>query len=382
MAVEAREPGNRAASVEASELEPRAVVDDRLDDRADLVDLAPVAGDGVQERLVAAPRIVVDVRDAGRELVDRRRKVGEKAADARERLGFRRDLVVHRSVARVDRAPAEGLLVDVLSEARDDGRPGDEQLRGSLYHQAVVAGDDAGRAEAGDGTETTRDHGYRRQVRDDVLPARIERYERSPFGLERLHRAAAARSVDQPHDRHPQVVRHTFGVYLLLEDRRVGCAPAHSEVVAADNHRPPVDTTTSHDEVRGRHVDEVAVVVVGRASGKRTDLVEGPGVEQRVDPLPNRELPLRAVARDLLRAPHASREIVAPRQLRELRFPTHLSVPRHSGRLPVAAAVLPLSRNADIARSAVHMRWISSAPSAKRAQRACRNMSASDVSLE
>ncbi|GIU87173.1 MAG: hypothetical protein KatS3mg009_1688 [Acidimicrobiia bacterium] len=46
--------------------------------------------------------------------------------------------------------------------------------------------------------------------------------------------------------------------------------------------------------------------------------------------------------------------------------------PRYTGRFPVAAFVVPWSRYAAIVRSAVRIRWISSAPSAKRAQRACR----------
>ena len=62
----------------------------------------------------------------------------------------------------------------------------------------------------------------------------------------------------------PQVVRHALGVHLLLEDRRVGRAAAHGEVVAADHDRAAVDAAAAHDEVRGRDVDEVAVVVVRR----------------------------------------------------------------------------------------------------------------------
>ena len=67
-----------------------------------------------------------------------------------------------------------------------------------------------------------------------------------------------------------------------------------------------------------------------------------PGVEQRVDALADRQLALRVVALDLLRAAHPLRELRAARQLLELGLPTHLSMTgAHRGRLPVAAAVLP-----------------------------------------
>ena len=218
-----------------------------------------------------------------------------------------------------------------------------------------------------------------------MFPAGIERHERAPLRLERLDRAAASGTVDEPHDRHPQLVCHAFRVHLLLEDRRVGRAAPHREVIAADNHRTRVDTTPPHDEVRGSDIDELAVVVVRGASGERADLVERARVEQGVDAFPDRELALGVMTLDLLRAAQALRELVPARQFLELRLPTHLLRAHgriHRGRLPVAAEVLPVSRYAEIARSAVRMRWISSAPSANRAQRACRNMSASGVSFE
>ena len=54
----------------------------------------------------------------------------------------------------------------------------------------------------------------------------------------------------------------------------------------------------------------------------------------------------------------------------------------HRGRSPVARRVLPVSRKAAMVRWAMRIWWISSAPSAKRAQRACWYMWASGVSVE
>ena len=172
-----------------------------------------------------------------------------------------------------------------------------------------------------------------------MLPARIERHEGAALGFQRLHRSAAARTVDEPHDRDAQIVRHAFGVHLLLEDRRVGRTAAHGEVVAADHDGASVDAPTAHDEVRRRGVDEIAVVVVRRAPGERADLVKRVRVEQRVDAFPNGQLSLGAVLGDLLVATHATSQLRTPRELLELRLPA--VVGHYSGRLPVAALVVP-----------------------------------------
>ena len=180
-----------------------------------------------------------------------------------------------------------------------------------------------------------------------MLPSRIERDERAALGLERLHRAAAARAVDQADDRQPELARHSLRVHLLLEDRRVGGAAAHREVVAGHDDRSAVDAAPPHHEVRGRHVDDVAVVVVGGAAGERADLVEGSGIEQRVDAFAHGQLALRVVLGDLLVAAHPPRERAAARELVELGFPaahelTAGSGPtRQTGRLPVAPFVVP-----------------------------------------
>ncbi len=59
------------------------------------------------------------------------------------------------------------------------------------------------------------------------------------------------------------------------------------------------------------------------ATGEPTDLVEGAGIEQCVDPLAYGQLAERPVLRDLLRAAHLGGERAPARQLFELRFPGH-----------------------------------------------------------
>src|SRR5262249_1242393 len=66
---------------------------------------------------------------------------------------------------------------------------------------------------------------------------------------------------------------------------------------------------------------EVAGVVVRGPSGERADLVEAAGIEQGVDALAHRHLPLRAVPLDLLLTAHAVGHLGSARQLLELRLP-------------------------------------------------------------
>ena len=68
---ESGEPGDRGTAELAPELEERAAVHECVDDRPHLVGLAPVAGNCVDEPLVAAVRVVV-ARRARRQPVHRR----------------------------------------------------------------------------------------------------------------------------------------------------------------------------------------------------------------------------------------------------------------------------------------------------------------------
>src|SRR3546814_15351958 len=84
-AVEPREAGDDRAAVHPAHLEERVLVDHRVDDRAHLVDPAPVARDDLEELLLAALRIVL-ARGAGRDLVDGGGGIGEETPGAGEGL--------------------------------------------------------------------------------------------------------------------------------------------------------------------------------------------------------------------------------------------------------------------------------------------------------
>lgn len=72
-----------------------------------------------------------------------------------------------------------------------------------------------------------------------------------------------------------------------------------------------------------RHeVDQLAVLVDGPA-GQGADLVEGAGVEQKVDPLADGEPAGIAHALHALGAAHPPGQLLAPAQLGDLRLPRH-----------------------------------------------------------
>ena len=219
-AVEPREPGDDRAAAMLPDLEERARIDDALEDRPHVVDLAPVARHRLdQERL--APRRVVGRRDARRQLVDRGGQIGEEAPRAREGFLLARHHVVDRAVrAHGCRLLPSSSLVTFSPSARDHRRPGDEHLRDALDHQRVVARHDPRGAEARDRAEAERHDRHRARLSTNQLPAGIGRHVGVAERLDGLDRAAAAGAVDQPHDRHAQLVRHLLRHHLLLPDRR------------------------------------------------------------------------------------------------------------------------------------------------------------------
>ena len=223
----------------APDLEERALVDDRLDDRADLVDLAAVLrGTAPISQSSAALGVVVGRGPLG-QLVDRGRQVGQEAAGALEGLVLAVDDVVDGAVARrgSGRRPAPPWST-CSPIGRDQRRPGDEDLASVADHQRVVAGRDPRGAEPGARAEGQRRRPARCRGCRRPLPARVGRARRcGPSSIEAADAAAAAGAVDQAHERQAQLVGHLLGVDLLLADgTRRTAPPAHGEVVAGHHH--------------------------------------------------------------------------------------------------------------------------------------------------
>ena len=115
-AIEVGEPGDERAAPRLPDLEERARVHERLDDRAHAVDLAPVARDRPDEPFLA-PRRIVARRAARRQLVHRLGEVGEEATGVGERLRLGVDHRVHRPDAGVHVGAPKLLLVDHFPDA-------------------------------------------------------------------------------------------------------------------------------------------------------------------------------------------------------------------------------------------------------------------------
>ena len=167
-----------------------------------------------------------------------------------------------------------------------------------------------------------RDDGHGGEVGDDVIPIRGWTGTKERRSLSSVFtRTAATGAVDEPDDRHAQLARHAFGVHLLLEDRCVGGPAPHGEVVAADHDRPAVDAAAPHHEVGRGEVEESAVVVVGRASGDRADLVKRSRVEERFDAFAHRELAAVVLTLNLLRPTHPAGQFLTSPKFGDLGLP-------------------------------------------------------------
>src|SRR6185436_10307032 len=325
-AVKPRVAGDDRAAVERRHLEERALVDNRFDDASHLVRLSLIVRDRLEEPRVAALWIVT-AGPARRHVVDRRREVREKAPRAREGFFLAVDGVVDGAGLELDLPAAELVLGELLAEALDHRRAGDEERREILHHDRVVRRGEVGGAEAGDRAEAERHARDRRHVAHDPLPAVDPRHIGAARRLDRLHGAAAAGALDQSDQRQAQVVGHPLALVVLAANGRVGRAAAHGEVVAADHDRPPVDLGAAEHEVRRRERDEIILRVVSRAAGDLADLVEAAGVGELGDALENRQAAAVVLALHALGPAQLRGELLAAPQLVQLLLPVHAARP-------------------------------------------------------
>ena len=94
------------------------------------------------------------------------------------------------------------------------------------------------------------------------------------LGLDRLHRTAAARPLDDAYDRQTKLRRHVFRHHRLLTDGCIGGAATHREIIADDNNRTTIDFRTAKDAIGRREVGQLAVRVVVRHPRDGADLVK------------------------------------------------------------------------------------------------------------
>ena len=189
---------------------------------------------------------------------------------------------------------AEVLELDLLAGHRlDDVGAGDEHVRGLLDHEDEVRDgggvDGAARARAHDQRDL-RDHARALDVADEDVAVGAERDDA-------LLDARAAGVVDPDHraadlGRQVHDLAHLLGHHLAeraAEDREV--LREHADAAALDravagHHRVAPGTVALHLEV------------VGPVAHERVELLEGPGVEQLLDPLARGVLALRVLLLD------------------------------------------------------------------------------------
>ena len=152
-----------------------------------------------------------------------------------------------------------------------------------------------------------------------MLPARVQRHVgagtaavspvavRDFLGRVRVqgpHRPSSSRAVDEAHDGEPQFAGHLLGGHLLADDRRIGRATAHCEVVGGHHHRATVQAGPAEQEVGCPQVDQGTLVVVGGAAGNLANFVERPLIDQGIYALAYVHLAPLVLSGDLFLAAH------------------------------------------------------------------------------
>ncbi len=147
--VEACQDRAKGTPVLRAQLEQRAPIEHRFEDRSRLVGLAPVARHDREQVLLAAVARITG-RHQRRRLPDVRGKKGKEMLDLRERVLLVLRLVVHRACASLCPRAAELLLVGRLSHRGCHHRgTGDEHLGRSAHDHREVRGNHSRGAQAG-----------------------------------------------------------------------------------------------------------------------------------------------------------------------------------------------------------------------------------------
>lgn len=328
-AFEPGETDNDGLAEILADLEERAPVDDRLDDRAHLVDLLAVARHRIHQCFVAALRIV-GAAQGRRQLVHRGRQVRQEAPRAGEGLFLGVDGMIDRAGAGLDVGAAELLLREVLPQRLHHRRPRDEH-RGLPGHDRIVAGGKPRGTEPCDRAEAECDHRHARQVlRREAIPARAAdaaRQVRRALGLDGLDRTAAAGAFDDADDGQTEIMRHLLRHQRLCGDRRIRRTTTDREIVADHDHGAAIDARAAEHAVRRRQFLKLAAGIVLTDAGDGTNLVEAAAINQLVDTLPNSQPALVMLSLDLVNAAHLPREGFAPGELVEFRLPVHSGPP-------------------------------------------------------
>ena len=279
-AVQPRQCGDDRAALPAPDLEHRVPVQDAGDDLARVVDLAAVARDGVFQPVVGAIRVVGGGQHR-RGVEHAARQVAQEALHLRQRVGLVHRLVVHQRALAVHQVPAQGVLVDGLAIGLQHHMgPCRHHLRLLAHHHRKVRGQHLDRALPGAGAQSHADHRHGLQQLVG-RPARVL----GDLGAANLHQQldAAAGGVDQPDDRHAQLMRQALDVDPLVGDRGLGRAGADGEVVHVQRHLASLDAPGADDGIGRVDAFEHALAAVVALAGQAAEFSEAVGIEQGRD---------------------------------------------------------------------------------------------------
>ena len=196
----------------------------------------------------------------------------------------------------VGHRPAELLELDLLAGDRlDHLGAGDEHVRGLLDHEDEVGHrrrvDGAARARAHDRRDL-RDHPRALDVADEDVAVGAERddalLDPRPAGV-----------VEADH-RRPDLRREVHHLAHLLRHHLAERAAEDGEVLAEDEHRPPVDRPVAGDDRVAVGPLLVHLELVRAVADEGVELLERARVEQLLDPLAGGQLALRVLLLDRL----------------------------------------------------------------------------------
>ncbi len=183
------------------------------------------------------------------------------------------------------------------------------------------------RAQPRDRTEAeTNDRHLRHLVRHQVERCRLGQTAGqvgASCGLDRLHRTAAARSFNQANDRHAELRRDLLRHLGLALDGGVGRSTAQREVIAGDDHWPPIHGAAPEYAVSGNETDDVAFRIIARLAGDAADFLEAARIEQSVYALTHGQAATRVLPGDTVLATELACQRLPLAQLGQFGFPTN-----------------------------------------------------------
>ena len=147
------------------------------------------------------------------------------------------------------------------------------------------------------------------------------------LGFDGLDRAAAARALDDPHDRQAKRLGHFFGHQGFGSNRCIGRAAAHCEVVAHHHHRAAFDLAATEHAVGRGHAGQRVGCVVFADSRQGSHFLKAASIDQTIDALAHRETTAIMLTLDLVGAAHFMGKGLAACEFVEFRLPAHAVSP-------------------------------------------------------